>query len=162
MYIGCVNGKIVRKKKRARELNLASSISQVIFITAAFTYSASLQQFTMFYSCPPCSIYHLVSELFVKPDFYVFLRSPTICIKSNASANFIQFNLAVITCILLPDRPFVPIQRCYRIYDGHYRRAGISPSCAAPTSAAPGSQGIVARPSLIALTQRYGSHSFLP
>ena len=56
-------------KERARELNLANSISQVIWITAAFIYGASLQQFTMFYSCPPCSTYSLVFDLFVKPDF---------------------------------------------------------------------------------------------
>ena len=56
--------------KRARELNLANSISQVILITAAFIYGASLQQFTMFYSYPLCSTYSLVFELFVKPDFF--------------------------------------------------------------------------------------------
>ena len=49
------------------------------------------------YSCPPCSIYSLVSDLFVNPDFYVCLRSWVIRTKFNAIANFIQFNLAVIT-----------------------------------------------------------------
>ena len=71
--------------KRARELNLANSISQVILITAAFIYGASLQQFTMFYSYPLCSTYSLVFELFVKPDFFGCLRFQPIVTNSTLS-----------------------------------------------------------------------------
>ena len=39
-----------QSKKRARELNLANSISQVIRITAASIYGASPRQAAMFYS----------------------------------------------------------------------------------------------------------------
>ena len=63
------------KKKRACELNLANSISQVILITAASIYGAYLQQFAMFYSYPACSVCSLMSALFVKLDF-IWLRSP--------------------------------------------------------------------------------------
>ena len=82
---------------KACDLNLENSISQVIFFTAAFTPGTPLQQFTMLYLCPPCSIYPLVSDPFVDSDFCVYLRSRTISAKSNAMANFIQFNLAIIT-----------------------------------------------------------------
>ena len=61
--------------ERARELNLANSISQVIWITAAFIHGASLQQFTMLYSCPACSICSMVFDLFFVPDFLVSQRS---------------------------------------------------------------------------------------
>ena len=75
IFLGRKNRKLLKcgPAKRARELNSANSISQEILISAAFIYGASLQQFTMFYSCPPCLIYSLVFDLFVKPDRFCWI-----------------------------------------------------------------------------------------